>query len=89
MIPLLSHSGEGKIRLASARAMAGGMKVLPGTAAGSILLLKGLFHSHKPVPAASSGRMLAPIGMCIYMYFLYLELFHLASYNRTFHHKES
>jgi hypothetical protein len=62
MIPLLSYSGEGKIRLASARAMAGGMKVLPETAAGSILLLKGLFHSHKPVPATSSGRMLAPIG---------------------------
>jgi hypothetical protein len=63
LLPLLSHSGnEGRIRLAAARAMAGGMKELPATAAQSIVLLKGLFHSHKPVPAASSGRMLAPIG---------------------------
>ena len=50
------------VRLASARAMAGGMKALPETCEVCITQLKSLFHSCKPVPAAANSRLFRDVG---------------------------
>ena len=72
LLPLLSYPGPASldgsslepstgqhVRLAAARAMSGGVKALPQTHEASILLLKSLYHSRKPVPVATTGRALA------------------------------
>ena len=53
--PLETSTGQ-HVRLAAARAISGGVKALPQTHETSILLLKSLYHSRKPVPVATTGR---------------------------------
>lgn len=56
-----SSAGQ-HVRLASARAMAGGIKALPQTCEACITQLKSLFHSYKPVPVAANSRLLSNMG---------------------------
>ena len=69
--PLLSYPGPASldgspqetstgqhIRLAAARALSGAAQALPYTSEASILLLKSLYHSRKPVPTVTTGRAL-------------------------------
>lgn len=78
LVPLLSFQGsvgadrsaeEGlsgaHVRLAAARALSGGMLELPDSSAACVAEMKALYHSSKPVPAASTGRILNAGNMLV------------------------